>query len=319
MIDSKRTAFIFPGQGSQAVGMGADLAQHYHVARQTFQEADEVLGFDLSTLCFEGPEQALNDTVNAQPALYVSGIAALRTLYEVIGDLFEPAMMAGHSLGEITALTAAGAMSFPAGLRLVQRRGELMREAGTRSPGGMAAVLGLDVETVRAACREAAAESAGIVVVANDNCPGQVVIAGDEGALAAAMAKMSVLGAKRVVRLAVSIPAHSPLMSVIADSFAEAIDGTPMHTPVIPVVGNVYANPLKDVGAIKADLRAQLTSPVRWTESIQHMSAHGITTYVELGSKDVLVGLVKRIDREAERFVVDTPAGIDEFMAVLQG
>lgn len=316
MLDPKATALLFPGQGSQYVGMGKALAEAYLVARQTFEEADDVLGFRLSAFCFEGPEDELNDTANTQPALYVAGVAALRTLYEVLEEPFTPAFVAGHSLGEFTALTAGGALTFPDGLRLVRRRGELMRDADQHSPGGMAALLGLEIEQVQAVCAEAQEASGGVVVVANDNCPGQVVIAGDEATLAIAMEKATQAGAKRAIRLAVSIAAHSPLMGRAAADFRAALDGTRFHEPVVPVVGNTTARPLQAVDEVRAELNAQLTSTVRWTESVQAMLEAGITTFVELGSKDVLVGLVKRIGRETARYVVERPEGIETLRAV---
>ncbi len=316
MLEQTRTAFLFPGQGSQAVGMGRALAERYRVARQTFEEADDVLGFALSQLCFEGPEETLTETVNAQPALYVAGIAALRTLYEEMAGPFQPAQVAGHSLGELTALTAAGALSFPDGLALVRRRGELMRDAGRYSPGGMAAILGAELEQVEAWCAAAAEETGGVVVIANDNCPGQIVIAGDDRTLSAAMARAAeTVGARRAVRLPVSMAAHSPLMAPVQTEFRQALDATPFHPPVIPIIGNTQARPLTTVEEVRAELGAQLTSPVRWTESIRAMIAAGMTDFVELGSRDVLVGLLKRIDREARGHVVDAPEGI----AALQG
>lgn len=314
MINQSETALIFPGQGSQAVGMGAALAERYPVARQTFEEADEVLGFALSRLCFEGPEEELTETVNAQPALYVAGIAAMRTLYEAWDDPFTLATVAGHSLGEFTALTAAGALSFPDGLKLVRRRGELMREAGQYSPGGMAAVLGLDSPQLAEVCAGVQAATGGVVVVANDNCPGQVVIAGDETALALAMEQATSAGAKRVVRLPVSIAAHSPLMRRAADEFKQALDSTPFHPPMVPVIGNTQAQTLKTVDDIRAELNAQLVSPVRWTDSVRAMIALGIRAFIEPGSKNVLVGLLKRIDREASGYVVDSPEGIEALL-----
>lgn len=311
MLDPAATAFLFPGQGSQAVGMGARLAAEHPVARQTFEEADDLLGFALSRLCFAGPPDTLTDTVNAQPALYVAGIAALRALYETLpSDSFQPAFVAGHSLGELTALTAAGALSFPDGVLLVRRRGELMREAGQHSPGGMAAVLGLDTTLIEQACDEARAATGGVVVVANDNCPGQVVIAGDEQALAEASARLEAAGAKRVVRLPVSIAAHSPLMARVQDEFRRALAAVRFHSPRIPIVGNTQARPLNGADDVRAELGDQLTSPVRWTQSVQAMLAAGITTFVELGSGDVLAGLVKRIARETTRHVVDSPEGL---------
>ncbi|HEC22950.1 MAG TPA: [acyl-carrier-protein] S-malonyltransferase [Chloroflexi bacterium] len=310
MLDQTTTAFIFPGQGSQAVGMGLELAEQYPVARQTFEEADALLGFPLSKLCFEGPEEELTDTINAQPALYVAGIAALRTLYEELGEPFTPAFVAGHSLGELTALTAAGALSFPDGLRLVRRRGELMKAAGQHSPGGMAALLGLDIVRVEAICAAAREETGGIVVVANDNCPGQVVIAGDEETLGVAMKHATEAGARRVVRLPITIAAHSPLMARVAEDFRAALAETPFHRPIIPIIGNTQASPLTTEEEVRAELGDQLTSPVRWTESVRAMLDAGVTTFVELGSKDVLSGLLKRIDRSTKRYVVDSPEGI---------
>ncbi len=310
MLDQTTTAFLFPGQGSQYVGMGAALAAQYQVARQTFEEADDLLDFALSRLCFEGPDDTLTSTINAQPALYVAGIAALRTLYEALGQPFQPAYVAGHSLGELTALTAAGALSFPDGVKLVRRRGELMKEAGERSPGGMAAILGLEIPALEEICAQACAETRGIVVIANDNCPGQIVIAGDESTLNRAMDLAQTAGAKRTVRLPVSIAAHSPLMAQAAAEFRQALDATPFHPPMIPIMGNTQAKPLTTVETIRDELGAQLTSRVRWTESIQALLNAGLSTFVELGSKDVLVGLVKRIGRDTVRHVVDSPEGI---------
>ncbi len=317
MLDQAQTAFLFPGQGSQFVGMGKALADQFRVARQTFQEADDILGYSLSHLCFEGPEDVLTDTSHAQPALYVSGIAALRTLYEeVLGDDFTPAGAAGHSLGELTALTAAGAMSFPDGLRLVRRRGELMRGADQYSPGGMAALLGPEVEQAEVICEAAREATGGVVVVANDNCPGQVVIAGDEAALADAMQRATQSGAKRVVRLPVSIAAHSPLMERAAADFRRALEETQFHTPRVPVMGNTRAESLTSAEAIRDELSRQLTSRVRWNESVQAMLASGITTFLELGSKDVLKGLVRRISRDALVHIVDSPEGLEAIHAL---
>jgi [acyl-carrier-protein] S-malonyltransferase len=312
MLDQATTAFVFPGQGSQSVGMGAALAALYPVARQTFEEADDLLGFELSKLCFEGPAETLTETINAQPALYVAGIAAMRTLYTAWGDAdFQPACVAGHSLGELTALTAAGALSFPDGLRLVRRRGELMQDAGKDSPGGMAALLGLDREAVEAVCSEAAEATGGIVVVANDNCPGQLVIAGDEATLAQAIDGAGAAGAKRAVRLPVTIASHSPLMARVADEFRAAAGAMPISPPVVPIIGNTQASQLTSAEEICAELGNQLISPVRWTESVQAMQAMGVTTFVEFGSKSVLTGLLKRIDRGAVGHVADTPEGIE--------
>jgi [acyl-carrier-protein] S-malonyltransferase len=311
LLKAEETAFVFPGQGSQVTGMGAELAKEYSVARQTFEEADEILGFSLSGLCFEGPDDRLTETVNAQPALYTAGIAALRTLYEEWDTDFKPAFTAGHSLGELTALTASGALSFSKGIRLVLRRGELMRDAGEHSPGGMAALLGAELAMIESICREASHQTGGTAVVANDNCPGQVVIAGDEETLKLAMEKGKKSGAKRVVRLPVSIAAHSPLMARVQEEFRTALEQTTFYPPMIPVMGNTQAVPLTSTEDIRNELGDQLTSPIRWTESVQALLDSGITTFIELGSKNVLTGLLRRIDRQAKGFVVDAPAGIN--------
>lgn len=313
MLDGTTTAFVFPGQGSQQVGMGADLVEAFPAARSTFEEADDILGFALSTLCFEGPDADLNDTVNTQPALYVMGIAIARVLSDELGS-FRPALMAGHSLGELTALCAAGAMEFAPGLRLVRERGRLMKEAGTRSPGAMAAVLGLDVNTVQALCDEVSATTGRTLVIANDNCDGQLVISGDRVAVEAALPLALERGAKRALPLAVSVASHSPLMRSITDDFRAALDATEFAPPAVPVIGNVHAQPLTDVSAIRSELAAQLTSSVRWTESVQAMSRAGITTFVELGPKDVLSGLIKRIDRNAERVALNSAAAVRAFL-----
>lgn len=311
MLDAKTTAFVFPGQGSQTVGMGKELAATYPVVKEAFDRADAALGFALSTLCFEGPQETLTETVNAQPALYVAGVAAWRALLGRVGEDFRPAYVAGHSLGEFTALTAAGALDFDDGIKLVRRRGELMRDAGEISPGGMAAILGLDAEVVTTLCDEAAAETGGVLVVANDNCPGQIVIAGDEDTLEKGMALASDRGAKRAVRLPVSIAAHSPLMEHVAADFRETLGTTPFHEPHTPIIGNTTAQPLDGVDAIRAELGAQLTSPVRWTESMRAMLAAGVDTYLEFGSKNVLTGLLRRIDRSATGIVLENPEGFD--------
>lgn len=310
MLNPLATAFIFPGQGSQAVGMGAGLAASYSVAKQTFEEADDLLGLPLSQLCFNGPEEQLTETYNAQPALYVCGIAALRTLYEARGDLTRPAFVAGHSLGELTALTAAGALSFPDGLRLVRKRGELMRDAGHHSPGGMAALLGLNLDAAQRICEESQQATGGIVVVANDNCPGQLVIAGDDATLTAAIERATAAGAKRAVKLQVSIAAHSPLMARAAEDFREALQNTAFHEPLVPVIGNTKPQPLTTVDEIRSELNDQLVSPVRWSDGVRAMVSSGVATFVELGSKNILVGLLKRIDRQATGYAVDTPESL---------
>lgn len=314
MVDWARTAFVFPGQGSQQVGMGADLVKAYPEAEATFALADEVLGFSLSDVCFNGPDETLNDTLNTQPALYVMGIALLRVLNATFEDELRPAFVAGHSLGEFTALTAAGALSFTDGVRLVRERGRLMKEAGQRSPGAMAAILGLDTAAIRVLCHDASEKTGQIVVVANDNCDGQLVISGYRAAIEAAVALANERGARMVVPLAVSVASHSPLMESITTEFRQVLDNTPFNPPAVPVIGNVQAAPLETVDAIRSELGAQLTSTVRWTESVQAMRQAGVDTFIELGPKDVLSGLIKRIDRAAKRVTLNSADSVTAYL-----
>jgi [acyl-carrier-protein] S-malonyltransferase len=298
------TAFLFPGQGSQVVGMGKELAEHYIMAKETFDEADSSLGFSLSDLMWNGPADQLNNTVNTQPALYVHSIAAWRTFTSLYPDA-RPATVAGHSLGELSALTASGALSFADGVRLVCRRGELMKRAGELNPGGMAAILGVDIPTLDQVCAQASTPEE-VVQVANDNCPGQVVISGHKPALERALAGAKSAGAKRALPLAVSIAAHSPLMDSIQAEWNEAVDACAIGTPLIPVVGNVHAQPLLSADELRADIKGQMQSRVRWTESVQLMIGNGINTFVEAGSGEVLLGLIKRIDPSTNRFTLGT-------------
>jgi len=304
-LNPKTTSFVFPGQGSQAVEMGKELAETYPVAKQTFDEADSILGFSLSQLMWDGPKEALDETVNTQPALYVHSVAAYRTFTHLYPDL-KPASVAGHSLGELSALTASGALSFADGLKLVRTRGEFMKRAGELNPGGMAAILGVDIPTLDKVCAEASTADE-IVQVANDNCPGQVVISGHKPALERAMAGAKTAGAKRALPLAVSIAAHSPLMDSIQDEWNAAVDACSIIDPVIPVIGNVHANALLTPDDLRADIKAQMQSRVRWTESVGKMQGSGIQSYVEVGSGEVLLGMIKRIDASAGRFPLGSP------------
>lgn len=292
-INIQKTAFIFPGQGSQVVGMGRELAEHDPVVKQTFEEADSILGFSISKLMMEGAAEELNDTLNTQPALYIHSLAAFRAFSHVYPDL-KPAALAGHSLGELSALSASGAISFYDGLRLVRRRGELMKRAGELAPGSMAAILGVDIPTLDKVCAEASAPGE-IVQVANDNCTGQVVISGAKAAVERALLGAKSAGAKRALPLAVSIAAHSPLMDSIQKEWSDAVAATKFSTPQLTVIGNVHAAPLTDEGSARADIIAQMQSRVRWTESVRYMAAQGINTFVEVGTGSVLGGLVKRI------------------------
>lgn len=298
-LDPKTTAFVFPGQGSQTVGMGHDLAEYYPLAMQIFEEADSILGFALSRLMWEGPEADLNDTLNTQPALFVHSLAAQRVFLHLYPS-FQPATVAGHSLGELSALTAAGALSFSDGLRLVRTRGELMKRAGEISPGGMAAILGLVIPALEKVCMEASAEGE-IVQVANDNCPGQVVISGAKAAVARAIEGAKAAGAKRGMLLAVSIAAHSPLMASIQDEWDAAVDACPMNDPVIPVIGNVHARLMTTTDELRADIKAQMGSRVRWTESVQLMLGSGTQAFVEVGSGSVLLGLIRRVTQSLQK------------------
>lgn len=299
------TAFIFPGQGSQTVGMGKALTEEQAIARETYAKADAILGFALSEIMWNGPDTDLNDTVNTQPALFLHSIASYRTFTRLYPD-FVPAAVAGHSLGELSALAAAGALSFEDGLRLVRKRGELMKRAGEIAPGGMAAILGVDIPTLDKVCAEASATGE-IVQVANDNCPGQVVISGAKAAVERAMAGAKAAGAKRALPLAVSIAAHSPLMASIQEEWNQAVDSAAMIDPKIPVVGNVHASLLKTAEDARNDIKAQMQSRVKWTDSIKTMSGMGINTFVEAGTGTVLGGLVKRIASDASNFPLGNP------------
>ena len=314
MIDWTTTALVFPGQGSQEVGMGRDLAASYPPAREVFEQADDILGFPLSSICFDGPAEQLNDTINTQPALFVMGIALVRALEAELGTPLQPLFVAGHSLGEFTALAAAKALPFQDGLRLVRERGRLMKEAGEHSPGAMAAILGLDTETVAAICADASAQTGQPLVPANDNCPGQIVISGNSETLDIALSMATGRGARRAVKLAVSVASHSPLMASIIDPFRAVLDEIPFKAPTTPVIGNVNAAPLQSVAEIRDELSAQLVSTVRWTETIQYMRQAGVSTFVELGPKDVLSGLIKRIDRAAQRVSLNSAASLGNFL-----
>lgn len=306
----KNTAFVFPGQGSQALGMGRDLAAAYPAAAQVFAEADQILGISITRIAWEGPEDILNDTYNTQPALLTHSVAALRVLQELQPG-FQPAFVAGHSMGELSALVACGALSFADALRLARERGRLMKEAGDVNPGGMAAILGLDIPTLEQICGQASSSDE-IVQVANDNCPGQVVISGASAALDRAVAAAQKAGARRAMRLAVSIAAHSPLMKHAQQAFNQAVNSAPFKQPTLPLVGNVTASPLSSIQAIQEDLQGQLNSRVRWTESIQWIAAQGVNTFVELGTGSVLTGLIKRIARDAAGLSAGNPSDFEK-------
>lgn len=305
-----KTAFVFPGQGSQFVGMGKDLADAFAIARATFGEADETLGFALSAMCFEGPEDVLRDTINQQPALLATSVAVWRVL---AGQGTQPgaAFVAGHSLGEYSALVAAGALDFAAALRLVRERGRVMKEAGIAHPGAMTAIIGMDDAVLEEVCRLASAQQGGLgVVCANYNSPGQVVISGETAAVDAAIALAKERGARRAIPLPVSIASHSPLMQAAAEQYAQAVAAAAVRAPQVPVIANVSARPLASAAEIREEMLRQLTSPVRWTASVQYMIAQGVTSFIEVGPKDVLSGLIKRIDGSVAASSVGDAAGV---------
>ena len=315
-MDWTTSAAIFPGQGSQAVGMGADFARAHPIARETFEQADDILGFNLSRICFEGPRDELDQTVITQPALYVCSIAIWRALRELLPTA-QPAWMAGHSLGEFSALTAARALDFEAGLRLVQARGRFMQQAGEANPGAMAAILALDIDQVQSLCAQASADSGQTVVLANDNCPGQAVVSGDIAAVESLIEAAKAAGARRALRLSVSVAAHSPLMAAALAGFLEAVQSTAFSPPSAPVIANVTARPLESAAAIRRELDQQLTQSVQWTRSMRAIIDAGAESFIEIGSGAVLAGLMRRIDRSKARVSLNTVAALDKFLESL--
>jgi [acyl-carrier-protein] S-malonyltransferase len=314
--DMKR-AFVFPGQGSQMPGMGQTLAAAFPAARHLFEEVDEALSQHLSRLMFEGPEQELMLTENAQPALLAVSLAVIRVLEGDAGfDIVrQAAYVAGHSLGEYSALAAAGALSVPEAARLVKRRGQAMQKAVPVGEGAMAALLGLDIEAGRAVA-EAAAQGE-VCALANDNCPGQIVVSGHKGAVERAVALAAGQGARRSIMLPVSAPFHCSLMSPAADIMAEALAGMALAPPLVPLVANVTAAATSDPEEIKALLVEQATRMVRWRESVLLFAANEVEEVVEIGAGRVLAGLVKRVDRTLSARSVGTPAEVEALVQLL--
>ncbi|UCH51747.1 MAG: ACP S-malonyltransferase [Chloroflexota bacterium] len=294
LVKKTKLAYVFPGQGSQTVGMGSDLYQRYSSARDVFDEVDSTLGFSLSRLCFDGPEDELTQTINVQPAVLTVSIACLKVAEEVSGNALPfPDVVAGHSLGEYTALVVAGVLSLSEAVRLVRERGRLMHEAGHVKPGGMLAVLGLDEEAVREVCLSTGTE------ISNINCPGQIVVSGAEARLIEFKKQAETNGARRIVPLKVSGAFHSQLMQSASDGLKETISEFAFHEPLVPVMANVTAQMLLDAKAIKEELVDQIISCVRWQQSVENMIAGSVTTFFEIGHGQVLAGLIKRINPAA--------------------
>jgi [acyl-carrier-protein] S-malonyltransferase len=301
-----RLSFVFPGQGSQSVGMLGDLAAAFPQVGETFGEASAALGFDLWRLVQEGPAEALNLTHNTQPAMLAAGVAVWRVWVDQGGA--RPACLAGHSLGEYSALVAAGAIDFADAVRLVAERGRLMPAAVPEGVGAMAAILGLDDDAVRAACRQAA--DGEVVEAVNFNSPGQVVIAGHAGAVARALEVAKAAGAKRAVPLPVSVPSHCALMRPAAEQLAQRLASVPVRIPQIPVLHNVDVAVAATADEVRDRLARQLHSPVRWVETVRRLAADGATLIVEAGPGKVLAGLNKRIDKNLESVAVYDPASL---------
>ncbi len=316
-IVDKKIAFIFPGQGAQKVGMGRVWAEASAEARAAFAEADEALGFPLSRLCWEGPEEELGLTENTQPALVATAIAVHRALGELAPEL-QPIALAGHSLGEYSALVAAGALGFADALRLVRKRGQLMQEAVPVGVGAMAAIIGMDPAAIAAVAADAATSGDGseVCAVANLNGPAQTVLAGHKGAIDRAVALAKERGARKATLLAVSAPFHSPLMRPAREGLAPMLAATPFADPRIPVVSNVDAAPVTTGAAAREALERQIDSPVRWVESVQWMEdTAGVEVFVEVGPGNVLTGLTRRIVKAARATSVSDPDHLRQLLS----
>lgn len=302
-------AYIFPGQGSQSAGMGKDLWESSPAARSIFEEADEVLGYSLSGLCFEGPDERLRQTSHAQPALLTTSVATLAAMAEARGErsVPEPLFVAGHSVGEYAALVASGALPLGDALRLVQQRGRLMHEAGQVREGSMAAILGLDLALVEQLCQQTGAE------IGNINCEGQIVISGSKQALVAAIDLARALGAKRAIPLVVSGAFHSSLMRPAVAGMAAALSGTAFMDPRVPIISNLTARPLYQAESFHHELLEQICSCVQWSGSVEYMTANGVDTFVEVGAGKVLTGLVKRIAKDVQAVSVGDVASVRNF------
>ncbi len=308
---SQSLAFVFPGQGSQQIGMLAELAQTHSVITETFAEASEVLGYDLWALIQDGPAEALNQTDKTQPALLTAGVALWRLWLQQGGAT--PSVLAGHSLGEYTALVCAGAIDFKDGVKLVELRGRFMQQAVPAGAGAMAAILGLADDAVQAACEDAA--QGGVVAAVNYNCPGQIVIAGEKEAVERGTEACKAAGAKRAIPLPVSVPSHCELMKPAAEQMAQALADIAVAQPKIPVIQNVSASVSASVDELKANLLAQLYSPVLWTNSVQAMVALGVENTIECGPGKVLSGLNKKIHKPLVVAAINDAAGLEKALS----
>jgi [acyl-carrier-protein] S-malonyltransferase len=294
MPEATKVAHVFPGQGAQAVGMGRDLYDSYPVARAVFEQANEALGFSLSSICFEGPEDELRKTINTQPALVTVSFACLEAAQETSRGLPTPAFVAGHSLGEYTALAATGVLDFADTVRLARERGRLMHEAGLKQPGTMAAIIGLDEPVLAEICQQTG------TCIANYNCPGQLVISGAIDKIEQAVELAKEKGASRTVLLEVGGAFHSPLMQSAVDGMAEILPTINFRDPIVPIVANVTAQPLTTGEAVRTELLDQLRNSVQWQRSIEYMLGQSVTSVIEIGPGRVLTGLMRRIDRNVE-------------------
>ena len=296
MNELKKVAYIFPGQGSQAVGMGRDLYDSFESAKAIFDEADESLGFPLSKLCFEGPEDELRQTINAQPALVTVSYACLKVTQEVStgSNLPPPAFVAGHSLGEYTALAATNVLDFATTVYLARERGRLMNEAGLKQPGGMAAIIGLEEALLAEVCQQTDTK------IANINCPGQLVVSGAQENVTKAVDLAKEKGASRAIPLQVSGAFHSPLMQPAVDGMSQILPTIAFQDPAIPIIANTTAQPLTTGEQLKEELINQLCNSVRWQQSVEYMIGNGVSSFIEIGPGKVLTGLIRRINRDVE-------------------
>ena len=331
-----QVAFLFPGQGSQAVGMGADIFETSPAARRVFESADEALGIALSELCFHGPDDVLRETINAQPAIVTVSLALLAALQEALNERtsswsspLAPSFTAGHSVGEYAALVVSGAMQLKDALPLVRERGRLMHHEGTVCPGGMAAVIGMDEGSLEAVCQEATAQSVtnlpkgahpgqGRVIIANFNAPGQIVISGERGALSVAMELAKARGARRVIPLPVSGAFHSPVMQPAAAGLAQAIEQTEVHDATIPLIGNIHAVPLTEAQALREELAQQIAASVQWIRTIEYLVSVGVTTFLEIGPGQTLAGMVKRIAKGVTTLNISSAADIEKTVGIIR-